>query len=273
MRVLQTLALCCIFALGAMAQRGGGGHGGGGGGGGHMSSGGGGGAHFSGGGGGAHFSGGAVGGGGFRVGGGTVAGVGHGVAGGGFANGYRGYGGYGGYGYRGYGGYGFRGYYGGYWPYWGYGLGYWPYYGYGYGYDSYPYYDSTYYPYYDNTYSSGYTYPAYQQSPNVTVVYPQSPTAVYQDQPPRAAMHEYDQYGQEVAPPAGSAAAQSGSPIYLIAFTDQSIRAAAAYWVSGPTLHYITMDHLEKQADLSTVNKDLSLRLNRERHVQFQLPQ
>ncbi|MGO9255113.1 MAG: hypothetical protein ACLQU1_02245 [Bryobacteraceae bacterium] len=264
MRVLQILALSCILAGGAMAQRGGGGGHGGGGGGGHM---GGGGAGIGGGG---HFSGGGAAiGGGFHASGGAVGGIGRGVVGGGFANGYRGYG-YGGYGFRGY-GYGYRGVYGGYyWPYWGYGLGYWPYY---YGYGSYPYYDYNYYPYYDTTYSAGYASPAYQQSPNVTAVYPQqAPTVVYADQP-RPGMHEYDQYGQEVQPPAGASAAPAGSPIYLIAFKDKNILAAAAYWVSGQTLHYVTLEHEEKQVDLSAVDRDLSLRLNRERHVQFQLPQ
>jgi hypothetical protein len=256
MRVLQTLALVCLFAGGAMAQRGGGGgsHGGGGGGGFHGSMGGGGAV-----GGGFHGGGGAVGG----FGGGAVGGFGRGVVGGGL--GYRG-----GYGY-GYGGYGYRGFYGGYggyWPYWGFGLGYSPYY---YGYGAYPYYDYNYYPYYDTTYGAGYAAPAYQQSPNVTAVYPQQAPAY--DDPPRPAIHEYDQYGQEVNRPAGSGgAAPAGSPIYLIAFKDQSIRPAAAYWVSGQTLHYVTLEHEERQADLSTVDRDLSLRLNRERRVQFQLP-
>ena len=257
MRVLQQLALCFLVATGcAMAQRGGGGgHAGGGGG-------------FHGGGsmGGGGFHGGGTTGGGFRGGGFSGGGFNRGV-GGGF-NGFRG--GFGGFnGFRG--GLGFRGYYGGYWgwPYggWGYGLGYWPYW------DSYPY-DYGYYPYYDSTYSTGYSYPAYQQAPNTTVIYP--PQSV--DITPRPAVHEYDQYGQEVNPQgiAGSANAGSqpaGSPIYLIALKDKNIRAAAAYWVNGQTLHYVTLDHVEQQAPLADVDRDLSMRLNRERHVPFQLPQ
>jgi len=68
-------------------------------------------------------------------------------------------------------------------------------------------------------------------------------------------------------------AAANSSPIYLIATKDQAIRAAAWYWVDGRTLHYVTLQHEEKQVPLDTVDRDLSLQLNRERRVAFQLPQ
>jgi hypothetical protein len=51
------------------------------------------------------------------------------------------------------------------------------------------------------------------------------------------------------------------------------IRAAAAYWVEGRTLHYVTLQHEEKQAPIESVDRDLSMRLNRERRVTFSLPQ
>ena len=82
--------------------------------------------------------------------------------------------------------------------------------------------------------------------------------------------HEYDQYGQEVRGAGGSAAS---SPIYLIAMRDHVIRAAASYWVDGQTLHYVTLQHEERQAPLDSVDRGLSMQLNRERRVQFQLPQ
>jgi hypothetical protein len=228
--------------------------------------------------------GGSMGGGGHVGGGGSFGGGGVRGGGGFTGGGFRGGGGFGNGGFRGgvglRGGIGFRGgyyggYYGGYgWPYYGVGLGYWPYdYGYDYGYGT-PYFDYNYQPYYDNTYSTGYSYPAYQTAPNVTAVYPpQSTTMVYQT--PRPAMHEYDQYGQEIQPQGatGGGGTMAGSPIYLIAFSDKSIRAAAAYWVNGQTLHYVTLEHEEKQAPLSSVDRDMSARLNRERRVQFQLPQ
>lgn len=251
MRVLLQLTLCALLAGPAMAQRGGGGgsHGGGMGGGG-----------FRGGGmGGGMASGGVRGGigGGVRggIGGGFRGGIGSGFRGG-IGTGFRG-----GYGYnRGF-GVGF-GYYGGYYP-WGYGYGgygYWP----GY-YDYYPYdsYDSPY------AYGYGYGYGSYNTSPNVTVVYPaQNPGPVYVERATPVS-HQYDEYGQEVASSGGG----GSSPIYLIAFQDHTIRAAASYWVEGRTLHYVTLQHEERQAQLDTVDRDFSLRLNRERRVQLQLPQ
>ncbi|MBS1858985.1 MAG: hypothetical protein JST11_26670, partial [Acidobacteria bacterium] len=227
--------------------------------------------------GGGGFGGGArIGGGGFRgIGGGGYRGI------GGYRGyGYRGYGGFGRYGWGGYGwgGYGWGGYYG--WP------GYsWPYYGgfygglysswwpddYDYGYSSYG------YDPYAYSYGSGYSYPAYQPSSNVVLVYPQQPqaaTSIYVERA-QPAMHQYDEYGQEVRPapaPQQPAAGGDGSPLYLIAFQKGEIRAAVAYWVDGGTLHYVTREHEERQAPLASVDRAFSLKLNRERRVSFSLP-
>jgi hypothetical protein len=248
-----------LLAAGAWAQHGGGGHGGGGG---HAIGGGGGGFHGG--------SSGIASSRGFSSGGGIGVGVGIG--------GYRGGVGYGGVGYRGGYGYGYRGYGGfgfgfglGYYPY---GYGYWPgYYGgyYDYGYP---------YGYYDSSY---YSYPApvaeYNPSPNVTVVYAQPSQPTYSGYYGAPAQGGYDQYGQPIgpapraaAPPPAPASAPTGSPIYLIAFKDHSIQAAASYFVTGATLHYVTLEHQEKQAPLDSVDRALSGQLNRERRVAFALP-
>ncbi len=253
MRVLVQVVLCGLVVVGtAPAQRGGVGGGGvrGGMGGGGMRGGMGGGGFRGGGGFGGGFRGGNNGFGGFRGGVGGFGGFRGGVVG---VRGFRGYGGYGGY-------------YSGYWPYygypaWGFGFGgYWP--GYSYGdYWDYPYASS--YP--------GYSYPAYYSTPSVSVVYPPQQTAsapVYVERA-NPVMHEYDQYGQEIGPGASGVAS---SPIYLIAFKDGVIRAAASYWVDGSTLHYVTLQHEEKQVAMDTIDRDLSLQLNRERRVPFQLP-
>lgn len=144
------------------------------------------------------------------------------------------------------------------------GLGYWPYFGFGYaGYG--PYYDYAYPPYgYYNTYPYDYGYATYQPSPNVTVIYPQQPATVAV-QPVRSVTRQYDQYGQEVG--------SNASPLYLIAFRDHTIRAAISYRVDGATLHYVTMQNENQEAPLDTVDRALSLQLNRERRIPFQLPQ
>ncbi len=53
---------------------------------------------------------------------------------------------------------------------------------------------------------------------------------------------------------------------------DGTIRAVLAYWVDGTTVHYVTMDHEQKQTPLSSLDHSLSERLNRERNVTFRLP-
>jgi hypothetical protein len=197
-----------------------------------------------------------AGGGGGAVRGGSIGGGfrGGGVVSGGFHGGYGGYRGvyYGGYGY-----------YGGYYGY--------PSYGLGYSYDPYYY---GYSPYISTTPSYAYPVYDYNPSPNVTVIYasPQAaPAPAYANTvAAQPAMQTYDQYGQQVQP---AAPASGSSPIYLIATKDQAIRAAAAYWVDGGTLHFVTLQHEEKQVPLDNIDRPLTLQLNHERRVSFQLPQ
>jgi len=235
MKTLLRIGLCCMLASCLTAQRGGGGHGAGG--------------LHGGGGAGRGFRGGVGMGGGFRGG--------HFNDGRGFGNGFG------------------RGFYSG--------IGYWPgVYG-GFGYYGSPYYGywddpafSSYSPYLsaNPSYSTGYAAPTeYSPSPNVTIIYPAAPQAQSVYVPPtQPVMRSYDQYGQEAQQAAPASGPGSGSPIYLIALKDQTIRAAAAYWVDGRTLHYVTLQHEEKQAPLDAVDRSLSLQLNRERRVAFQLP-
>ena len=80
-------------------------------------------------------------------------------------------------------------------------------------------------------------------------------------------MHEYNRPEDY-----GTPAERSSSPVpYLIAFQDKTIRAAMTYWVEGCTLHYLDPGHQEKQAPLSSVDRDLSAQLNRERHLAFSI--
>ncbi len=105
----------------------------------------------------------------------------------------------------------------------------------------------------------------------MTVVYPQTQQAgpAYADRA-TPVMRDYDQYGQQLRP-AGSGNG-SGSPIYLIALKNHNIYAASSYSVDGGTLHYVTLEHAEKQVQLDEIDRDMTVRLNGERHVAFQLP-
>ena len=167
-------------------------------------------------------------------------------------------------------------YYNGYpaYPYAAQGYGY-PYggYGYGYGYDPYSYgYDP--YAYSDPGYSApppqNYGYQQYPQQGYPQQGYPQQgyPQQGYPKQQQR----------QPAAPPPPQTQPQSstgniqGQNFYLIAFTDHSIQAATAYKVDGDQIHWIARDGQEKQAPLSTVDVRFSEQMNRDRHVDFQIP-
>ena len=120
---------------------------------------------------------------------------------------------------------------------------------------------------------SGYASPAHntasapQSSPGVNIIYgtPPAPASTAHANP---VIHEYDWEQQAQQP-----TAVASSPVYLIAFqNDHAIRAAASYWVDGQTLHYVTLQHEEKLAPLGSIDRALTLQLNRERSVTFQLP-
>ena len=133
-------------------------------------------------------------------------------------------------------------------------------YGYGYGY-WWPYYLNSWdpfwndyptttasYPYYDYGYSAPYYDNSYAPAPPPTIVY------------------------QAPAPPAPEPPKPTGPVSYLIAFKDHNIKLALAYWTDKNELRYVTMDHEIKTAPLSSIDRDLSLQLNRERRVSFALP-
>jgi hypothetical protein len=152
---------------------------------------------------------------------------------------------------------GFRGFYG--YPYYypGFYSGFYdPYFGdygdSGYGYPDYGYTDNGAYPNYD----SG--------SPQVLVISNQTPPQPVMVQgPPAPAVWNAEPAIQ---------ANKYEEPLYLLAMKDGTIRAVLAYWVDGATVHYVTMDHEQKQTTLASLDRGLSVRLNRERNVTFQLP-
>jgi hypothetical protein len=81
-----------------------------------------------------------------------------------------------------------------------------------------------------------------------------------------------NEYGQPTRPRQQAAGGQYTEPLYLLAFKDGVIRAVVAYWADKDAVHYVTMDHENRQASLGTIDRDLSERLNQERGVDFRLP-
>ena len=238
MRLLKFALFISLLPALSFAQRGGGGHGGGGGG-----------SHASGGGGG--FRGSSAGGGGFS-GGAAYRGGGY----GGYRGGY-GYG-YGRYGY----GLGFGVGFG--WPYYGYGYGY-PY-GYGYGYGGY---DPGYYDYGYSGYPSGYP-SGYDYGYNTGAGYGYNSGDQYNASAPPVVVNQNIATGT----PGGSQSSYYRQPdYYLISFNDHTIQAAVSYSVDGDTLRYTTREGVQKTAPLSSVDLRFSEQINRDRRVDFHLPQ
>jgi hypothetical protein len=69
-----------------------------------------------------------------------------------------------------------------------------------------------------------------------------------------------------------AAPASAGSPIYLFALKDETVRPAVAWWVEGNVLHYVTPAGKQADAPLDAVDRNLTDRLNAERNVRMQLP-
>lgn len=64
----------------------------------------------------------------------------------------------------------------------------------------------------------------------------------------------------------------AGGPVqHLIALDDGLIYLAADHWLEGDTLHYITMSGAHNMATLDRIDLELTVRLNRERGLKFQL--
>jgi len=59
--------------------------------------------------------------------------------------------------------------------------------------------------------------------------------------------------------------------IYLIALKDTTVRQAIGYWVEGNTLKYVTPQASINHLSLDMVDRDLSVRLNEERNLDFDL--
>lgn len=144
-------------------------------------------------------------------------------------------------------------------------------------------------------YGYGYGPPA-DYSP-VTIVNqpPQQPTVIinqyYSTDTAKPVVRDYTQ--TELPPPASSSLRSFQAPIpshpepakrdsaaqdqdqkptiYLIAYKDQSIYPAIAYWIEGDSLHYITPNGSHNRASLELIDREFSERLNRERNVEFNL--
>jgi hypothetical protein len=95
---------------------------------------------------------------------------------------------------------------------------------------------------------------------------------IYQSQPP-VAVYEAPAQPEPRQPRETYSAQTTEKPIYLIAVKGQNtISAAQAYWVTTNTLHYVTLQGEQRQVSLNSVDRAMTLRLNRDRHIDLWLP-
>jgi hypothetical protein len=60
--------------------------------------------------------------------------------------------------------------------------------------------------------------------------------------------------------------------IFLIAMKEGNIMPALAFWVEGDTLHYITRESSHNKISLDRIDREFSVRLNKERGLEFRIP-
>jgi len=95
------------------------------------------------------------------------------------------------------------------------------------------------------------------------VIYQSQPPVTVYEAPARPEIREY---------PETSLTQRDEKPIYLIAFKGQNnVRAAQAYWVTDNTLHFVTLQGEARQAPINSIDRELTIRLNRERRLDFRL--
>jgi hypothetical protein len=117
------------------------------------------------------------------------------------------------------------------------------------------------------------TEPAPPAQPNVTVVYPPQQTPVIINQfGPENGRQPLSVYQPQTAAPAEAPLNSPAAPYYLIAFRNNTIYTAVAYWVDGDTLHYFTSGNTHNQASMALIDRELTERLNRESGNDFKLP-
>ncbi|MGE5567734.1 MAG: hypothetical protein ACM3S5_01740 [Rhodospirillales bacterium] len=123
---------------------------------------------------------------------------------------------------------------------------------------------------FDGGYGGAYPY----AGPNVTVIYPSgAPTDYYEPQQqeesssPSVVINEY-RWGSS-----SNVATPQKTVYFSIATRDGSVIDAAAYWVDGNTLHYVDRQGNPGEVPVSQVDQSRSQELNRERGVEFGLPQ
>lgn len=115
-----------------------------------------------------------------------------------------------------------------------------------------------------------YGYEGYAPAPSVVVVeqpplyvmVPPAPSV-----PPKAEIHEYEQAAASSAP-----STVDEGQAFAIVLKDGSVHSAVAVTVQHSGLYYVEPDGGHRLVSLDALDREATLRLNRERKLQLQLP-
>lgn len=125
------------------------------------------------------------------------------------------------------------------------------------------------YPYAYPAFDGGYDY-EYAPEPNVIVVPQPAPQVMVPPREVRSEIREYAAPAQGAITP--SPAERGEAVTFAVALVDGSRHAASAVWVQDGFLHYVDGEDEHHQVALSSVDRQLTRRLNRERNLDFWLP-
>jgi hypothetical protein len=67
-------------------------------------------------------------------------------------------------------------------------------------------------------------------------------------------------------------AGQGKLKVYLIALRDGTLRQAVAFWREDATLHFVLPDHKQSSVAMDQLDREASVRFNRERGLELRLP-
>jgi hypothetical protein len=108
----------------------------------------------------------------------------------------------------------------------------------------------------------------YPLPPNFIIIQPPPSPAVVQEAPreTKAVIHEYPQ------PVPGPSAAPGELPAFGIILKDGSVRSASAVFVTNNVLHYVDREEKNLRISMDEVDREATLKLNRERKLNLWLP-
>lgn len=129
-------------------------------------------------------------------------------------------------------------------------------------------------------YGYGYGYGAYEQPQQPITIINQAPqqppvvihqTIIQQPDNPADRVRTYTAPGRydkpaEESPKEAAAQSAPGDPaprVYLLAFTDGSVRSAVGFWADGGVLHYLTPRNQHNQASLALIDRDTTRAINK----------